>query len=237
MGQVVTFAQLPASTISNGIDSASVAKGQEMVADVIRMGPGARWSGSAPRGSDCYLFMLEGAGTIAAGDGRRRFPAQAFATVQEGMEFTIENDGAPARIVRVIAPPQPSGKPVPGFTGKMAVAERASTPVLDLPEDKKKRIYFVGDHGARSKRGHAMIVVYEKDTVTRLHHHPNAESMFVIIDGALQFTVNGKQVVVKPGQAAFFGCNDQHGLHVADGAAGASFLEFHIPGGYTTVRA
>jgi quercetin dioxygenase-like cupin family protein len=81
-----------------------------------------------------------------------------------------------------------------------------------------------------------MIVVYDKDTVTRLHHHPNAESMFVVLDGALRFTVNGAEVVVEPGQAAYFGMDDPHGLRVADGRDGASFLEFHVPAAYTTVR-
>jgi quercetin dioxygenase-like cupin family protein len=81
-----------------------------------------------------------------------------------------------------------------------------------------------------------MIVIYAKDTATRLHHHPNAESMFVPLDGALQFTVNGEQVKVTPGQAAYFAMNDTHGLHVAPGHAGASFLEFHIPAAFTTVR-
>jgi quercetin dioxygenase-like cupin family protein len=81
-----------------------------------------------------------------------------------------------------------------------------------------------------------MIVVYERETVTGMHMHPNAESMFVVLDGALQFTVNGEQGVVKPGQAAIFGTNDRHGLHTADGLPGASFLEFHIPAAYTTVK-
>ena len=63
-----------------------------------------------------------------------------------------------------------------------------------------------------------------------------AESMFVLLDGAVEFTVNGKQEVVQPGQAVYFGSNDIHALHTAPGHKGASFLEFHIPAGYTTVR-
>jgi quercetin dioxygenase-like cupin family protein len=78
-----------------------------------------------------------------------------------------------------------------------------------------------------------MIVLYDKDTVTGLHHHPNAESMFVMLEGALQFTVNGEPVVLTPGH---FGLNDRHALRVADGASSASFLEFHIPAAYSTVR-
>jgi len=31
-----------------------------MVAEYIRIAPGQRWIATAPRGSDCYLFMLDG---------------------------------------------------------------------------------------------------------------------------------------------------------------------------------
>ena len=238
MGRVVTFAELPASNIAPGVSSAPITSGetQEMAAELIRIAPGERWTATAPRGSDCYLFMLKGAGTVSAAGRRHRLPPQAFAAVEEGVEITVENDGgAPASVIKVIAPPYPDGRTMPGFRDKIAVAERGNAPVIDLPKEKKKRVYFVADAAVKSQRGHAMIVVYEKDTLTPLHHHPNAESMFVMLEGALTFTVNGKQALLAPGQAAYFGCNDQHGLRVAEGAPGASFLEFHIPAAFTTV--
>jgi hypothetical protein len=81
--------------------------------------------------------MLEGATAISAGNVHRRFPAQAFATLQEGVEFTIENDGdASARIVKVRAPPQPIGRPLTGFRGGIDVAESAKTQAVALPEQK-----------------------------------------------------------------------------------------------------
>jgi mannose-6-phosphate isomerase-like protein (cupin superfamily) len=239
MGRVVTFAHLPMNEITAGIDSASITSGetQEMAAEYIRVAPGRRWTATAPRGSDCYWFMLDGTSAISAADHQYHFPTQAFAVVQEGIEFAVESKGgAPARIINVIAPPQPSGRSTAGFTGKIAVVERAEAPMLDLPDEKKRRIYFVDDDAVKSQRGHAMIVLYEKDTVTGLHQHPNAESIFVMLEGALQFTVNGESVVLRPGQAVYFGLNDQHGLRVADGASSASFLEFHIPAAYSTVR-
>ena len=42
-------------------------------------------------------------------------------------------------------------------------------------------------------------------------------------------------VVVGRGQATVFPVGDRHGLRVAEGD-GVSFLEFHIPAAYTTVR-
>jgi len=80
-----------------------------------------------------------------------------------------------------------------------------------------------------------MIVEYVRDTVTGLHMHPNAESMFVLLSGRTRFTVNGADAVVGRGQATVFPMGDRHGLRVAEGD-GVSFLEFHIPAGYTTVR-
>ena len=105
----------------------------------------------------------------------------------------------------------------------------------DIPEEKKRRIYFVGKDAARSERAHAMIVVYAPDTVTSLHMHPNAESMFVFLSGKTRFTVNGGDMIVERGQATYFPMGDRHGLRVAEGA-GVSFLEFHVPAAYTTIR-
>ena len=240
MGRAVTFSDLQPSKIISGVHNAAITQGetQEMAAEYIRISPGQQWIATAPPETDCYLFMVDGACAISAADNRHRFPTQAFAVLQEGIEFTLENDSSTtASIIKVIAPPQPNGRGRPGFKGTLAVTQRAAAPIINLPEEKKTRIYFVDDDAIRSQRGHAMIVVYEKDTVTGLHHHPNAESMFVILEGALQFIVNGEPVVLTPGQAVYFGVNDQHGLRVADGASSASFLEFHIPAAYSTVRA
>ena len=237
MGRVVTFAQLTPQK-SDGVGTAPITRDdvREMSAGYVRVDAGKRWSDHVPDGSDCYLFVLNGSGAIASEDTRHVLSAQSFATIAEGRAFAVENNGAdPLEMVRVLAPPN-GGRGLPGFHGKLRVAERRTTPIVDIPEEKKRRIYFVGHGAAHSERGHAMIVVYAKDTVTRLHHHPNAESMFVPLDGALEFTVNGEQVKVAPGQAAYFAMNDTHGLHVAPGHSGASFLEFHIPAAFTTVR-
>ena len=239
MGRAVTFSDLQPSKNVSGVQNAAITQGEtrEMAAEYIRIPPARQWIATAPPETDCYLFMVDGACAISVADSRLRFPTQAFAVVQEGIEFGVENDSsAPASIIRVIAPPRSNGRGTPGFTGKLAVMQRAAAPIVNLPKEKKKRIYFVDDNAIKSQRGHAMIVVYEKDTVTGLHHHPNAESMFVILEGALQFIVNGETVVLTPGQAVYFGLNDQHGLRVADGVSSASFLEFHIPAAYSTVR-
>jgi quercetin dioxygenase-like cupin family protein len=238
MGRVVTFAELDGRAAEPGVSIAPVTGGEtrEMAAQLVRLAPGSQWRASVPKGSDCYLFALAGSASLSAGDGSHGFAPQTFATLGETVTFTVRNGAEAAEILKVLAPPQPGGT-LAGFGHEIAVAERASAEAVDLPEEKKRRIYFAGhQHGARTDRGHAMIVVYVQDTATPLHHHPDAESMFVLLDGALEFTVDGSQVTVAPGQAVYFGTHDKHALHVADGHTGASFLEFHIPGAFTTVK-
>ena len=55
------------------------------------------------------------------------------------------------------------------------------------------------------------------------------------LEEGTRFTVNGADAVVGRGQATVFPMGDRHGLRVAEGD-GVSFLEFHIPAAYTTVR-
>lgn len=238
MGHVVTFEKLPYRETATGVARATVTGGEmkEMSAEVIRLAPRANLSESVPVGSDRYLFTLTGAVTVHGGGRPREMIEESFATIQEATEFTVTNpSGTEATLISVLAPPPGSSVNGAGFSGNLAVAARATTPVHDIPEEKKKRIYFVGKDAARSERGHAMIVEYVRDTVTSLHMHPNAESMFVFLSGKTRFTVNGEDVVVERGHATYFPMGDRHGLRVAEGE-GVAFLEFHIPAAYTTVR-
>lgn len=237
MGRVVTFDSLSYRDTATGVKRAPITGGEmkAMSAEVIRLAPGATLTESVPDGSDRYLFTLAGAVTVSGKGRSAALTGEAFATVQEGTDLTVANpNGAEATLISVLAPP-PGGDRHEGFAGGVAVAARATTPVHDIPEEKKRRIYFVGKGAARSERAHAMIVVYEKDTVTSMHMHPNAESVFVLLSGKTRFTVNGEDVVVERGQATVFPMGDRHGLRVAEGD-GVSFLEFHVPAAYTTIR-
>jgi mannose-6-phosphate isomerase-like protein (cupin superfamily) len=238
MGRVVTFADLSYRGAGAGVNRAAITGGEmkEMTAEVIRLGPGARLTEAVPAGADRYLFTLTGRATLTGHETSHMLIEETFAAVQEGMEFTLSTSpGAEATLISVLTPLPGSPAMRAGFAGGVFSAARATTAVHDIPAEKKRRIYFVGKDAVRSERAHAMIVEYVRDTVTGLHMHPNAESMFVLLSGKTRFTVNGEDVVVGRGQATIFPMGDRHGLRVAEGD-GVSFLEFHIPAAYTTVR-
>ncbi|OGA40371.1 MAG: hypothetical protein A3G24_27260 [Betaproteobacteria bacterium RIFCSPLOWO2_12_FULL_62_13] len=237
MGKVVTFSSLPYQEISSGVKAAAItgSDGKEMQAEMLRFVPGAKLAGRVPQGSDRYFFTLAGEAMVSGNGGSQRMNVDSFATLQEGLEFTISNSGGrEAEILSVFAPPPGSTNKYSGVKGGITVAERSNRPVVEIPEAKKRRIYFVDNAAVPSERAHAMIVLYEKETVTNMHKHPDAESMFVVLTGKVRFTVNGQDVVVERGQATHFPAGDRHGLRVAEG--NVSFLEFHIPAAYTTVR-
>ena len=130
-------------------------------------------------------------------------------------------------------PPPGTGGQREGFRGGLKVLSIKDQPVVDLPDEKKRRIYLANRAIAGSERGHAMIVRYTGETLTKRHHHANAESLFVILTGRVAFTIDGQKRVLGAGEAAFFPINDSHGLQSADGEE-LSFLEFHVPGAFVT---
>jgi mannose-6-phosphate isomerase-like protein (cupin superfamily) len=62
-----------------------------------------------------------------------------------------------------------------------------------------------------------MIVEYEPETVTGMHMHPNAESMFVILTGksAIHRKRQGRDTF-RVVRAAHFPATDRHGLRGAE---------------------
>jgi mannose-6-phosphate isomerase-like protein (cupin superfamily) len=235
MGKVVTFSSLPYKDAAAGVKTAPITgdEGKEIQADIIRLAPGAKSSEEVPRGSDRYLFTLRGEASIAGNGTTHALAQDTFVTVQEGVQFTVTNTGkTETELLSVFAPPVGRKNAHAGFTGGIAVAHRSTPPVIPIPDQKKRRIQFVDKTAAASDRGHAMIVLYEPETVTKLHKHPNAESMFVVLTGKVRFTVNEQDVLIERGQATHFPVGDLHGLRWAEGDV--SFLEFHIPGKFVT---
>jgi quercetin dioxygenase-like cupin family protein len=229
MGKVVDYRSAEARPLAAGVAAVPVVDwfdGTEMAVAVLKLGAGARHRAKVPRGSDQYLYVLDGAPRLNGAP----LPRDHWAIVEEGTEFSLDGAG---EVLSVVAPPSGAGVERPGFRGGVAAMEVASLPEIDLPAEKKRRVYLANRAVAGSERGHAMIVRYTGDTLTKKHHHPNAESLFVVLDGRVAFTVDGKERVLGRGEAAFFPVNDPHGLKSADGQP-LSFLELHIPGAFET---
>lgn len=233
MGKVVNYGAADGRETAPGVRIVPLVDwfdGTEMMASVLRLDGGARHEAKVPRGSDHYLYVLAGEARIEGPAGSVALGPDDWVLLEEGHSFALAGG---AEILSVTAPPPGSGKSAPGFAGGFRRLRLQEQPVIDLPEEKKRRIYLANETIAGSARGHAMIVRYTGETLTKRHHHPNAESLFVVLTGRVAFTVDGTERVLGRGEAAFFPANDSHGLKSADGNE-LSFLEFHIPGAFVT---
>lgn len=235
MGTIVDYDAAEGRDVASGVSLAALIDRQstEMHATLLRVAPGARYAGAVPTGSDQYVFVIAGDLRIEAAGQAAAMGRETFAIMEEGTGFTLTGGGAAAKVLSVVVPPPGASRAAPGFRGGVQIMAVKDLPVVDIPEEKKQRTYLASHSTVGSERGHAMIVRYTGETVTRKHHHPNAESMFVMLDGYIRFLVNGKDETLGPGQAVHFPMNDRHGLRSADGKE-LSFLEFHIPGAFVT---
>ena len=235
MGTIVNYDAAEDRTVANGVSLAALIDGQggEMNVSLFRVAPSGRYAGEVPSGSDQYLFVIGGDVRIDAAGKTRTMGRETFAIVQEGAGFTLAGGSAPAEALSVVVPSPGVKRAASGFRDGVRVMAVTDLPIVDVPEEKKQRTYLASQSTVGSERGHAMIVRYTGDTVTKKHHHPNAESMFVMLEGYVRFLVNSKEETLGPGQAVHFPINDRHGLRSADGNE-LSFLEFHVPGAFVT---
>jgi len=235
MGTVVNYDAAEGRAVANGVSLAVLLDRQstEMSVSLLRVASSGRYTGEVPSGSDQYLFVLGGEARIDAVGTIATMGPQTFAIVQEGTSFALTGGAAAATVLSVVVPPPGVERATPGFRDRVKVMAVADLPVVNIPEQKKRRTYLASRSTVGSERGHAMIVRYTGDTVTRKHHHPNAESLFVMLDGYARFLVSGKEETLGVGQAVHFPIDDPHGLRSADGN-GLSFLEFHVPGAFVT---
>jgi len=227
MGKIVDYRTAEARELAPGVAAVPLVDwfdGTEMAAAVLKFS-GARHAGKVPKGSDQYLFVLDGSLRL---DGAA-LARDSWALLAEGTSYALDGEGW---VLRVEAPPPGAGIERPGFQGRAKIMRVADEPAIDLPEEKKMRTYLA-NRAIGTGRAHAMIVRYTGETLTKLHHHPNAESLFVVLDGHVAFTVDGSPRVLSRGEAAFFPANNPHGLRSADGRT-LSFLEFHVPGDFET---
>lgn len=239
MGRYVTFSSQSTKQVVAGVFRAAITDSdvKEFSAEHLRLESNSTLSVAVPSRSDGYLFVLSGEVQIASGETKLSCATESFAALREGLEFSISNQaGREAQLIYVKTLADGSGGGLVGLVEDLVVRNRVDAPTMYIQDQKKNRIYFVSKESSRSERAHAMVVEYQENTLTPMHHHPNAESIFILLSGSINFSVNGNDVVLKPGQAAYFNSNDIHALRCANGIKNASFLEFHIPASFTTVK-
>ncbi len=232
MALLVRTGDIPATPVSSGARETRLLDEQSHLSAVsVELASGARHELAAREGADTYLYVFSGEVEAQAGSGRWSLPAGSFATFPEGTALALSGTAESSTVHVVTA----KGGQLAGVPSEVSVVSVGDLPKVDVPEQKKQRTYLVGKEAVPSERSHAMIVGYTGETLTKSHHHPNAECIFLFLEGNALLLNEGTEEPVRPGDFAFFGVNKSHGMRSADGD-GLSFLEFHAPAEFVTVR-
>lgn len=211
--------------------------GTTMQPTIWRLEPGAATGTKLSENSDGYWFVIHGAGTISENGKSQFLQANVFAIAQQGAEIEVRNTtDLPLELLHIVSPPPGSAANISGYQGPLKLVPAESVVLVHEHENKKRRAHFVGPKAIPSGRADGMIVHYEGETVTPPHFHPDADSIFVILEGALEFTKGREVSTIRPGQAVFINQGHRHGTRVTPGFATASFLEFHVPAKFQTVQ-
>lgn len=253
MAHVTRLSSVAWETLAPGVWRASIGnedpRGRgDMLAEFLRIGEGGRLDLTPSAASDRYLFVITGRASLSDGRARHDLGPRTLAALREAdrgavsaasadevllVSVTAPAPGTPSGAAGS-APAAPANRSVQG-TRALVVLDAAKQPGEEERESGKRRIYLVTEALTGSKRAHAMIVTYRAATVTPRHQHPNASSLFVVLEGHGIVLANGREVQVESGTVIHYPRADRHALRSAD-ERGMSFLEFHIPAEYETVN-
>jgi len=90
----------------------------------------------------------------------------------------------------------------------------------ELPEDKVNdkisRWISVGHHMSVAK------YVIKRGGIAPMHQHPN-EQVTLMLEGRFRYTIDGKDVVIGPGEVVFVPPNAMHGVEALDDAVAIDF--------------
>lgn len=230
----LAWRELGSNARGASLDDPVHAGDEDMRAEVLHLGTHGRVELAPVAGSDRYLFVLSGRARLSDGRQRSDLGPRTFAALDDTHRPTLECTDAPDTLVLSVLAPAPGAPPsLPGARPGGTVLDVAAQPVVEEPASGKRRVYLATETTTGSTRAHAMVVTYRADTVTPMHHHPNASSLFVFLGGSGVAVANGLEIPVGPGVAIRYGRGDRHALRCTDGR-GMCFLEFHIPGAYET---
>jgi quercetin dioxygenase-like cupin family protein len=118
----------------------------------------------------------------------------------------------------------------------LKVVDWMREPVLDSQHDARKRVYVVTPKlfGTRAIKGE--MIIYPPGTQAANHHHEGAEHFMYVLRGRGTAFANEQPIPVRKGDLIYYGERERHYLK-SEGVEDMVFVEFFVPGEYTTVWA
>jgi quercetin dioxygenase-like cupin family protein len=108
--------------------------------------------------------------------------------------------------------------------------------VLDSEHDARKRIYVATPRLFDTTAIKGEMIIYPPGTQAANHHHEGAEHFMYVLSGRGTAFANEQPIAVTKGDLIYYAERERHYLR-SEGSEDMVFVEFFVPGKYTTVWA
>ena len=202
--------------------------------DRVELEAGATFEIDVLESDLAWFQMLEGGATLHHSGGTADLGASHIAFVPPGFRGTLSSaSGATLLYAQV----PDAGRFDPQFGQSelgLRVVDWMREPVLDSHFDARKRVYVVTPKlfGTRAIKGE--IIIYPPGTSASNHHHEGAEHFMYVLQGRGTAYANEQPIPVRKGDLIYYDERERHYLH-SEGDENLVFVEFFVPGEYTTV--
>jgi quercetin dioxygenase-like cupin family protein len=204
--------------------------------EIVDLRPGAAIDIRVGPNDLAWAHVLEGKAGLASAAGSHSLSADHFLFLPPGFSARLSTDDG-AKLFRATVPQ--AARFDPGWSPDKLTfrcIDWTQEPVLDSEFDARKRIYLATPKLSNTVAVKGEMILYPAGTAAANHHHEGADHFQYILRGSAAFFLNETPRRVKAGDTVYIYENERH-YFVNDGDEEMAFIEYFVPGQYTTIWA
>lgn len=211
-------------------------RSDNVATEIVALEPGGDLAIDVAAGDISWAHILDGTAELVRDGVTQPLTSDHFLFLPPGFSARLRSaDGA--RLFRATAPDAKRFDP-----GWMAAElgfhciDWTLEPVLDSAFDARKRIYLITPKLSGTAAAKGEMILYPPGTEAANHHHEGADHFQYILRGTAMFHLGGESHRVKAGDTVYIYENEPH-FFINDGTEEMAFIEYFVPGTYTTIWA
>ena len=239
----VTFneSSIPAQPLSGGVRrqrllTDAAVPGTRVLLDRLTITDGATLEVAVAQASLAWVQILEGRSTLLCTSDSSTLTDAHIVFLPPGFCGRVV---AQSRCVLLYAEVPEAARFDPALLRHRAdarIVDWTKEPVLDSEHDARKRIYVATPRLFDTTGIKGEMIIYPPGTQAANHHHEGAEHFMYVLSGRGTAFANENPIPVKKGDLIYYAERERHYLR-SEGSEDMVFVEFFVPGKYTTVWA
>ena len=208
----------------------------KILLDRIRLGAGVRMDLAVAAGDLVWFQMLEGEAQLDCGPARVGLGRTHIVFLPSDFRGTLSTKNGALFLHAQLPNAERFDPDLQRRPPQLRIVDWTREPVLDSEHDARKRIYVATPKLFGTKAIKGEIIIYPPGTEAANHHHEGAEHFMYVLKGRGTAYANEKPVPVRKGDLIYYDDRERHYLR-SEGTEEMVFVEFFVPGVYTTVWA